>query len=191
MAEPVAWGRLYLSGVVSPGNMTNIDRGKIEHGTENSPDVVTGVDDSDNSWVVEDADGNIIARFKQDESVTDVTSINVGSADVSGRLGVGDVDMTSNTQDVSDDSVVTVDVTSDAMILVTASRDDALGWYLTGFDSITNALTGSAATNQNNTDLTGTTGPDGSLNVSRVDNTLHVENRLGSQHTVDVMPFTR
>lgn len=41
--------------------------GRLEHGTQDNPEIVTEVNSSDN-WEVKDSNGNVIAVFKQDQS---------------------------------------------------------------------------------------------------------------------------
>jgi len=92
---------------------------------------------------------------------------------------------------VGDDTAVTVDVNGFEIIDVSTSFSGVNGTFYTGFDDIYNSTSGRNITDQGNSTLSGTTGTDGSLNVSRSDNTLYLENRLGDSRDITVLSFRR
>jgi len=94
-------------------------------------------------------------------------------------------------QDVNDNTSVTLNVSEFELINISTSFGGCTGIFFTRFNGIDNFIFGRSMSSQGGTPLTGTTGPDGDLNVSRVGNTLHIENRLGSQRDVVIFSFKR
>lgn len=100
---------------------------------------------------------------------------------------VGGVKTVGESVTINDDSVQTVDASFASLIIVQAVTSNAIGHATlqTEFNDITDALLASSATNQGSSSLSGTTGPDGSLNISRNDNNFNLENRTG-EDPIDV-----
>jgi len=105
---------------------------------------------------------------------------------------IGNTTFESDTVSLSDDSATTIAVAKDQIIWVLADSNNATGNFLSTFGQIDTIKTGDKLTNQGGgTTLSGTTGPDGSVNVSREGNDLNVENRLGSSTEVDILRLNR
>ncbi|HKJ74719.1 MAG TPA: hypothetical protein VKA19_11435, partial [Alphaproteobacteria bacterium] len=80
----------------------------------------------------------------------------------------------------SNDGANSVSVQNKTLILVQNLGGDAI-LCLSAFDALTTIATIGSVSNQGgNTTLGGTSGPDNSLNVSRNNDTLYVENRRGT-----------
>jgi hypothetical protein len=83
-------------------------------------------------------------------------------------------------REIADDDVASIDVGSETILFVTGKSTGAgVGIYFMGFNTLLTVQQSGSTTNQGSTTLTGTTGPDGSLNIARDNNTLLLENRTG------------
>jgi hypothetical protein len=104
---------------------------------------------------------------------------------------IGETGYNPTTTALADDSVATVTVSSESIQLLTGNAGGVTGIFVSAFDSLITAATGSTVTNAGSTTLTGTTGDDGDLTVSRDGNDLNIENRTGSDVTVKVTSLDR
>jgi hypothetical protein len=87
---------------------------------------------------------------------------------------------------VADDDVLSLDAASRQLVIVTVAPKDA-GLFATGFDSVDDLSSSAVFTVVgNNTTLTGTTGPDGGINIAVDDNVFFVENRTGGSRDVRI-----
>jgi hypothetical protein len=95
------------------------------------------------------------------------------------RPASADVGLTQSRVSLSDDSAATADASNSGILFITSREGQrGSGLFFTRFSGVTTIQTNNS-TNQGSTTLSGTTGPDGSLNVSRNGNTLNIENRTG------------
>jgi len=88
---------------------------------------------------------------------------------------------------IADDSVKSVNVSPNRGALIAVYQEDANRFGL--FGTIANSCdtaTSQAITNNGSLQLTGTTGTDGELSVSRDGDTFYIENRTGGQIIVHV-----
>lgn len=171
------------------------------------------IEDEGGDLVVKDPDGNVVLRRTADtdwdfdgEDVKGIasltaTSVTADSATVNGTTTTDSLDadsitinntrLSSPTLTVADDGVKTVDVGGDQFIQVFGDQGNTFGVFTAAFGTLNTIDVGTKVTNQGSTDLTGTTGPDGTLNISNTDTTLHLENRVGNSLEIDVVRFTR
>jgi len=81
---------------------------------------------------------------------------------------------------INNDDATSVDSTAYSFVFISAiSEERGVGQFTTDFSTIT-TVNKSNISNEGNTVLSGTTGPDGTLNVSIDANTLYLENRTGT-----------
>jgi len=146
-------------------------------------------------WVSAQASDIVADDISDRRLFADAAFRNVKSESVStGRTIIGNSNIDSRTVTVADDDVATLDIPSnennEAMIFVraeTSGPGDNGGLYHTAFASLNAAALGSNHSNEGGTNtLSGTDGPDGSLNVSKEGTTLYMENRLGAESDVVV-----
>jgi len=81
---------------------------------------------------------------------------------------------------INNDDATSVDSTAYSFVFISAiSEERGVGQFTTDFSTIT-TVNKSNISNEGNTVLSGTTGPDGTLNVSIDATTLYLENRTGT-----------
>lgn len=142
-----------------------------------------------NELVLREATNGNEARLQKDGTFK-MPSAEADEADIANRIGLGGVDMNVRTFTIPDDDVVEFDLTRDTIFLVNGEGSSAAaGMFSSSFDNLTTAAAETNLSNEGNSDLTGTTGPDESLNISRDGNVGHIENRLGSEEEIHVTEF--
>lgn len=159
------------------------------------------VSDSEPRYRLEDSNGNIVGSLFAEADGT--LKLQEGTSGSDNELALG-TDGTFTTDrietgpfqqdstaviDLSDDTATSISTPSaennNVMLWVTTTSGDCSGIFQSAFGTINDAALGSNITNQGNfTTLTGTDGPDGSLNVSKDGTDLYLENRTDS--TIDV-----
>lgn len=147
-------------------------------------------DDGTDRHVIKRADGTEVAEIYHNGNDTVIDPL-VGSVDVQGAFKspvvTGDLVKEVTTLTIADDDVATIDAQNGYYSkLIGDGSGKKNGIFGHSFNRLDTIFAGADVTNQGNTDLTGTDGPDGSINVSRDGNTLNVENRLGSEQQVVV-----
>jgi hypothetical protein len=101
-------------------------------------------------------------------------------------LEVDQTTIKSKTVTLSDDSATSILVSNSKRCIVLGEGSSVeSGDFLTGFNSLTTVATKNMS-NENSAQLSGTTGPDGSINISRDDNDLYIENRTGTSKDITV-----
>jgi len=128
---------------------------------------------------------NPIPNTSHFESIS-TEDANIGDATL-GATGIHEFN-----ENVPDDGVASVTLnTGSALSYVSATTDGAVALFITEFDNLIDGLVGTNATNQGNSVLDGTTGPDGSLNISRDGNTFYFENRTATEEEISSIYFDR
>jgi hypothetical protein len=94
--------------------------------------------------------------------------------------------VTQDADTVGDDSVVSKSVSGRVFVLVIGPRE-AAGFFDSDTDSLTTIGVDPNIGNAGNQTLSGSTGGDGVLSVSRASGSVYVENRLGESVTVDTI----
>jgi len=120
-----------------------------------------------------------------------VQEVSADSQTARNTLNRGNTPEEYQTFTVADDSVQEFNLSTDKLIQIHADRGVTSGIYLSSFNKLTTVAQEIDMTNEGSTDLTGTTGPDNNLNVSRDGNTGHLENRTGTQIEVDIIQTGR
>jgi len=141
----------------SPGNEIDVYLDEIK---DKSGDVVADIDDTG------------AVDFQRPVSTSD--------------LSINNIPQFSEWATISDDSTESFFVGDFELFTISGTYSGTGGFLITGYNKIENSLLGTNTTTQGNTSLSGTTGPDDSLNIARNDNTLILENRLGDQRTFSV-----
>jgi len=121
------------------------------------------------------------------EQGTVTSDLNVGGS-VDHAPG-GGAEQTAVTRSIADDSVITVDAARVQVIFVLINGPT--GIFRTNFDAVKTVSKDAGMSNQGTTTLSGTTGPDGLINVSRDANTLYVENRRDKSRKLVLHAFGR
>lgn len=145
-------------------------------------------DGSGNPILVDSQSGNTIATYDRGSGSWVIDSLSTGELDINGKLSTN-VELT-----IADDDVASIDVSGSGLLssasnlhYINGQTGSETGLFLGAFNLLTTAASNSAITNQGQTALTGTDGPDGSLNIARDGNSLLIENRTGGPNTVSVL----
>lgn len=110
-----------------------------------------------------------------------------------GSLSTGNSTKDSESYSLGDDeSVDTYANNADhSLVFMSGDGSNNHALFTLQFNGITIAMIGSNVTDQSNSDLTGTTGPDGSVNISQSSSILQVENRTGDPIEFDIVALSR
>lgn len=140
------------------------------------------VESEGGEWVAKDEDGNTVLRYDSEaeswvmDSLSTDEMINRVIRNKGYNKGIKLESVT-----IPDNDVATVDSEAFSTVFINAiAAGRGVGQFTTSFDGIS-TLNATNITNQGNTVLDGTTGPDGTLNVAVDDNTLYLENRFGQE----------
>jgi len=113
------------------------------------------------------------------------TDVNTDSVNTD-QTTINGINYLSETVTIADDAVGTIDVSDFELLTISGGFTGCGAFLICGFGRIANSLLGRKTTELGGTPLDGTTGPDDSLNIARDDNTLYLENRLGSEQEYTV-----
>jgi hypothetical protein len=103
-----------------------------------------------------------------------------------GQRSIGRSLMQSTTVSLADDSATSFDVSGDKLLFVIGDKSKTeSGFFGTGFGAVSDF--GSTSMSVESGTLSGTTGGDGTLNISRDGNDLYLENRTGGSRDISVM----
>jgi len=120
----------------------------------------------------------------------DNTNTTTDTLEASDSITVKDSKIKGLDVEIADDDVATIDVTGDTILQIVGNAElGTSGFVLTSFDSLDDSLTTDKLELITSTQLTGTTGNDGVVSISRVDNTLYVENRIGETSKFEFLNF--
>jgi len=121
-----------------------------------------------------------------DVNAEDIDAVSVNTDDVT----IGPHNITPDSEIVADDSAVTFSGYEAALTFwINAGGPDNQALFVSGFKELETAAALSSVTNQGRTALSGTTGPDGNLNIARDGADIIAENRLGDSRTVYLFPI--
>ena len=115
---------------------------------------------------------------------------NVGSLNT-GNIDIGQTTIVSNTVTLSDDGSESFDFQGDTMAHIFGDVGGTSAIVATRFDGIGDVLANGAKYNIESGALSGTTGQDGRINISRVENTFYIENRDGQEIEFDFLIYNR
>lgn len=98
--------------------------------------------------------------------------------------------LTIEANSLADDSSASISRNATSVAIVTTTNiQTGAGIFFQGFDTITTVDEANMSNQGGDTSLSGTTGPDGSLNVAVQDNEFYIENRTGSEEDVHTYLF--
>jgi len=165
-------------------------------------DLAQSVDDGSDRLIVRSQDGNVKSEIYFDGSNTVVNPL-TGNVDVQGALQteqatIGAIKLDHFTLTIPDDNVTTqaddgTDIDVNVFSWVRLIGDSTLEYaeVTLKFDDFDITQLGDAVTDQSSTDLGGTDGPDGTLNLSMSSGLMHFENRTGDEVTIDLLTMNR
>jgi hypothetical protein len=180
--------KLYLGSPNDAGVVMNRGGGQIESSNDGSASApaYTFVDDTDTGVHRVAADTWAVATGGSEGfRVDDNQNLNLDSG---GNLTRGGRSEYVEGKTIADDASATYDISGRSLILVCPTRkSNGVALVATGFNLITELVSTNVSIEGNSTTLSGTDGPDGTLNIAINDNTLHVENRTGESDEYKVM----
>ncbi|MUW13928.1 hypothetical protein GJ633_04070 [Halorubrum sp. CBA1125] len=149
-------------------------------------------------WKVKDAAGRL--RHKLTSSINPrfigkeepAEEVNAESVNTDG-MEVGAISIEDDKRTIADDDVAEIDLSSfdpifpNEIHIFSDNSGEEVGAFVVAFNQINEMAIGNSATNQGLVQLTGTDGPDASVNYAVDSGTFYVENRAGTEITISLL----
>ena len=148
--------------------------------------VIKNIDEGTLGDIIDLASGNTVYDSATETLGDGTQDANLNSLNT-GELAIGpSLTQTSQEQSIADDGAVSINYIDGLLAIYDISASPARAFFSVSFNDLETIISDGISNEGRNTTLSGTTGPDSSINIAIDGSDVYLENRTGESKTVGI-----